>query len=428
MRQSFKNTLQPLEKALKKAFGIRKERKGQIFDSRGIVCDSKEKITQYILFIPLFQKIRVLVNVSEFSNGAIATNTSMGGESQNFNAPKSTLYTIKTTYRLLGIPLFFVFKTTLNNTNKKHTLSASIHTGYSTNIGEYVATNPNIESEIFALIKDLDSTSKALVLRQIALSLKAYKANNPTITELTTDEIAELSKINAEFYPNILELGANLYAYNGYLLPKNDFEISVFWHKHNLNILEPQTLVKMRGKDFIDVGGYIGDSAIIFEREFCDKNIYSFEATRANFRLMQRTLELNNSKRIVPINKGLGANNSTMQICIAESGSSIVAHNSDEMESMEIITLDEFVKEHKIAVGFIKVDIEGFEMEFLKGAKETICAQKPAMLISIYHQPSDYFGIKPLIESWNLGYKFKIHKGVDFNLTVESALFCEVIE
>lgn len=264
--------------------------------------------------------------------------------------------------------------------------------------------------------------------RQIALSLKAYKANNPTITELTADEIAELIKINAEFYPNILELGANLYAYNGYLLPKNDFEISVFWHKHNLNILEPQTLVKMRGKDFIDVGGYVGDSALLFEREFCDKNIYSFEATKANFRLMQRTLELNNSKRIVPINKGLGANNSTMQICIAEGGSSIVAHNSDEMESVEIITLDEFVKERKIAVGFIKVDIEGFEMEFLKGAKETITAQKPAMLLSIYHQPSDYFGIKPLIESWNLGYKFKIHKGVDFNLTVETALFCEVIE
>lgn len=79
MRQSFKKTLQPLEKALEKAFGIRKERQGRIFDSRGVVCDSKEKITQYILFIPLFQKIRALVNVCEFGNGAIATNTSTGG-------------------------------------------------------------------------------------------------------------------------------------------------------------------------------------------------------------------------------------------------------------------------------------------------------------------------------------------------------------
>ena len=96
---------------------------------------------------------------------------------------------------------------------------------------------------------------------------------------------------------------------------------------------------------------------------------------------------------------------------------------SNQCETVQIITLDEFVRENKIEVGFIKVDIEGFEMEFLKGAKE-----KPAMLLSIYHQASDYFGIKPLIESWNLGYKFKIHKSIDMHLTLETVLFCEFLE
>lgn len=70
MKAFIKKTLQPLEIAVKKALGIRKERKGRILDSRGFVGDSKEKITRFVLFIPLFQKIRVLVNVSEFSNGA----------------------------------------------------------------------------------------------------------------------------------------------------------------------------------------------------------------------------------------------------------------------------------------------------------------------------------------------------------------------
>ena len=41
--------------------------------------------------------------------------------------------------------------------------------------------------------------------------------------------------------------------------------------------------------------------------KFCDKNIYSFEATQTNFKLMQQALKLNNSSRIIPINKGLGA-------------------------------------------------------------------------------------------------------------------------
>ena len=69
MRQTFKKTLQPLEIALKKALGIRKERKGQIFDSRGFAQDSREKITRFVLFIPLFQKIRVLVSANSLWGG-----------------------------------------------------------------------------------------------------------------------------------------------------------------------------------------------------------------------------------------------------------------------------------------------------------------------------------------------------------------------
>lgn len=84
--------------------------------------------------------------------------------------------------------------------------------------------------------------------------------------------------------------------------------------------------------------------------------------------------------------------------------------------------------EHNLEVGFIKVDIEGFEQEFLKGAKQTITEQKPAMLISIYHQASDFFEIKPMIESWNLGYSFKIIKPIDHSIVDECALFCEAIE
>lgn len=120
-------------------------------------------------------------------------------------------------------------------------------------------------------------------------------------------------------------------------------------------MLDSQTLEAMKHKDFIDVGGFIGDSAVLFEREFCDKNIYTFEPTKENFRLLKRTLELNNSKRIIPINKGLGSESGTAQICINESSSSIVAHHSDEMKVAHIITLDSFVRENNIKVALSKL-------------------------------------------------------------------------
>ena len=67
MKKAFKRTFQPLEIAVKKALGIRKKRKGKIFDLHGFVVDSREKITRYIFFIPLFAKIRTLTNATEFS-------------------------------------------------------------------------------------------------------------------------------------------------------------------------------------------------------------------------------------------------------------------------------------------------------------------------------------------------------------------------
>lgn len=124
--------------------------------------------------------------------------------------------------------------------------------------------------------------------------------------------------------------------------------------------------------------------AIVFERDFSDKNIYSFEPTKQRYELMLHTLKLNNSFRVIPVNNGLGSQNSTIKID-TDTASSVFTDNYDKLEYIEITTLDSFVKEHNLQVGFIKVNTEGFEMEFLKGAKETICTQKPAMLLSIYH-------------------------------------------
>lgn len=95
------------------------------------------------------------------------------------------------------------------------------------------------------------------------------------------------------------------------------------------------------------------------------------------------------------------------------------------VEKCPVVAIDDFVAEHGIRVGLIKVDIEGAEQSFLRGAKKTICEQKPILLISIYHNVSDFLDIKPMIESWNLGYKFKIFKPVMGTVSSETVLICE---
>ncbi|EHD0150535.1 FkbM family methyltransferase [Campylobacter coli] len=240
------------------------------------------------------------------------------------------------------------------------------------------------------------------------------------------DEIDKLKDIEQNFLRQIITIDNETYFYNGFFLPINHFEASVFFYKHNIDCFQKNTLSKIHQKSIIDVGGYIGDSAIVFEKEFPYSNIYCFEASQNNYNLLLKTLKLNNSQKITAINKGLGSENKTTKLSFAGICSTLCSEISDQYENIEIITLDDYVKTNNIEVGLIKVDIEGFEQDFLKGALETIKKHKPALILSIYHNIDDFFNIKPFIEQLNLGYTFKIIKPVDGSISLETILLCEV--
>ena len=191
----------------------------------------------------------------------------------------------------------------------------------------------------------------------------------------------------------------------------------------------------LKNKNIIDAGGYIGDTALLFSN-YTNKNVYSFEPFQKNIDLMNKTIKLNDVNNIIPIKKALGDENKDMYIYFKNDGLADACIELEEKrefidsnlaeEKIETITLDSFVEENNIEVGLIKTDLEGFEQNFLKGAVNTIKNQKPILIISIYHNYSDFFDIKPMIESWNLGYKFKIGKPSQATAIVETVLIAEV--
>ena len=283
---------------------------------------------------------------------------------------------------------------------------------------------PNILPKLATLTRGMPQESVDLAYTLISRELQASQNPAQRYYALTSHELQALERLAHEFYAKILPLSPDLYYYNGYFLPVEHFESSVFFYEHGLHTL--RDLSKIREKDIIDVGGFIGDSALVFAR-YTDKSIHCFEASPTNYQKLLKTIELNQATRIIPVNNGLGAREEKLMINICGGGSSLIfSHYSFGSEEAHIITLDSYVQQHGVEVGFIKVDIEGFEMEFIKGAKHTICTQKPTMLISIYHQASDFFDIKPLIESWNLGYEFHLHKPIDDRISLETVLFCEI--
>ena len=279
-----------------------------------------------------------------------------------------------------------------------------------------------------ALISGLDNESRNTV-SDIIHRMGMIADGNKSLQDVYTQrEQEEFVRMNDEFSSKIVKLNDNLYYYNGYYLPVNQFDSSVFYSKYAID--ELTTLDSVRNKDIIDAGGYVGDTALLFS-SYTDKSIHVFEASPSNMDIIRETIRLNKLENIVPVSKALGEKSGTATFSLGERNScnSLVerpGYNYPNHIEVPVITLDDYVRENDLEVGLIKVDIEGGEQLLLKGAVETIRTQHPILLISIYHSANDFFEIKPMIEKMCDKYTFRIIKPANSAIVIETILLAEV--
>ena len=279
-----------------------------------------------------------------------------------------------------------------------------------------------------ALISGLDNESRNTV-SDIIHRMGMIADGNKSLQDVYTQrEQEEFVRMNDEFSSKIVKLNDNLYYYNGYYLPVNQFDSSVFFTRYGIDKLT--TLDSVRNKHIIDAGGYVGDTALLFS-SYTDKSIHVFEASPSNMDIIRETIRLNQLENIVPVSKALGEKSGTATFSLGERNScnSLVerpGYNYPNHIEVPVITLDDYVRENNLEVGLIKVDIEGGEQLLLKGAVETICTQHPILLISIYHSANDFFEIKPMIEKMCDKYTFRIIKPANSAIVIETILLAEV--
>ena len=279
-----------------------------------------------------------------------------------------------------------------------------------------------------ALISGLDNESRNTV-SDIIHRMGMIADGNKSLQDVYTQrEQEEFVRMNDEFSSKIVKLNDNLYYYNGYYLPVNQFDSSVFFTRYGIDKLT--TLDSVRNKHIIDAGGYVGDTALLFS-SYTDKSIHVFEASPSNMDIIRETIRLNQLENIVPVSKALGENSGTATFSLGERNScnSLVerpGYNYPNHIEVPVITLDDYVRENNLEVGLIKVDIEGGEQLLLKGAVETIRTQHPILLISIYHSANDFFEIKPMIKKMCDKYTFRIIKPANSAIVIETILLAEV--
>ena len=148
----------------------------------------------------------------------------------------------------------------------------------------------------------------------------------------------------------------------------------------------------------IDCGAYDGDFTLLFSGLINPKVIYAFECDTENFnKLKKNTSHL---KNIHILQKGCWSEKTTLSF--TNSGTMASKIDSDGQIEIEADSIDNILKE---PVTFIKMDVEGAELEALKGAKNTILKYSPKLAISVYHSKEDLVTIPQYILSLNNKYK-----------------------
>lgn len=289
-----------------------------------------------------------------------------------------------------------------------------------------ICNSEEFTAKFMKLIKGLDEASIDCVERILQRQHFYLNNSNGAHNLYTISEQEDIRKLDDEFRKRIFKVADDIYAYKKYLLPLNHFEASVFYYKLGISkIYIPDSLAD---KSIIDVGAFIGDSVLILN-EIPHKNIIAFEADPDNYRLLKRTVEMNEVANVICENCALGSESGSIRLHKLGPMSSVIDRKGvDFGEDVKVkqCTLDSYIEEKRISCGLIKVDIEGGEPLFLQGAKKTIIEQKPILLLSIYHNAHDFFELKPLLEEWDVGYHFSIYKPTDGNVTSETLLIASV--
>lgn len=165
-------------------------------------------------------------------------------------------------------------------------------------------------------------------------------------------------------------------------------------------------------KTMISGGAFDAGTSLLFLDRFKDiKNIYAFEPMYENFKCEVNDKLINRHKAIEIIQKGLFDKSTQIFFDENSSGSKInPASVSQTPRTIQTISIDEFVQERNIKkVDFIKMDIEGAELNALKGSLNTIINHRPQLAICLYHSYNELFDIPLYLNIVLKDYRFEVY-------------------
>lgn len=180
-----------------------------------------------------------------------------------------------------------------------------------------------------------------------------------------------------------------------------DLSVPIFRHiyfHHNLSeAAETKLIRRLAGPTdtCVDVGAHIGYFTLVAAKYA--GRAHAFEPSARTFSYLQRNLELNPAlaRKVVAHPIGLGSAPSTLKLYRPASHPGTaslqpVSAPDTTIETIEVDTLDHVIGSEK--VDFIKIDVEGGELDALRGAQGIIERDRPRVFCELFEPHLNRFG------------------------------------
>lgn len=170
---------------------------------------------------------------------------------------------------------------------------------------------------------------------------------------------------------------------------------AVAYQYHRPFLRQVQPLIAPDGV-IIDAGAHSGQFTKLFARLVPRGHVYAFEPSPYALSILRPVMALRRFSNVTIVEKGLsdGYGRETLHLPIKRRGSVGfgLAHMGTDVSgrallsyAIELMPLDGFAAAQELTrLDFIKADVEGWELNLLKGARATLERFRPALLLEVH--------------------------------------------
>ena len=137
------------------------------------------------------------------------------------------------------------------------------------------------------------------------------------------------------------------------------------------------------GDSILDIGAFHGGFSVYASKIIGDKGkVFAFEPETQNITVLEKNIKLNNCSNIIPIKKGVWNKEEVLNFF----GDGLEGKiDKKGTKKIKVTDIDSELKKRKIKfsrINFVKMDIEGAEIEAIDGMKELLKKGSPFLAIA----------------------------------------------